>query len=411
MEAMLQNKTDKEITFLLKEEGAFNVSQLKRKILVSESSLKKKLSDLVQNNILIKTADKRREIFYKLAKTENGLAFFLKNIQEANIEEIARAWSVSVLSAKKYIKPFIDQGILTKIGKPPKKIIYILNQTSTQKPKYSQEESDLLNNFFLHISPEGRMFQGVSGFQTFLNQYFSKTKWQKVTSIYLKALREHYQENHFYQEKKLFDITTKLNSLPHKNLKKVFSADLQNIPTIGKSKLYQLVEVSKAGQLDSSLMATIIKEMEEGLKNIIYQYQIEAVAFIPPTIKRKVQLISFLKNRLDLNLAEIVLQKNNSLLPVQQKNLKRLDSKLLHAKKSIIIRNNKEKHNNILLIDDVVDSGATLNETAGKIIKSGLGQNVYGFSIVANFKPNQKKEPVVKNTKQQRINKTEMFQP
>ena len=45
-----------------------------------------------------------------------------------------------------------------------------------------------------------------------------------------------------------------------------------------------------------------------------------------------------------------------------------------------------QKYNNILLIYDVTGSGATLNETAKKIITQGIAQKVYAFTITGSAK-------------------------
>ena len=44
------------------------------------------------------------------------------------------------------------------------------------------------------------------------------------------------------------------------------------------------------------------------------------------------------------------------------------------------------KYKHILLIDDAVGSGSTLNQIAGKIKKKGVAQKVTGLAIVGSFK-------------------------
>jgi predicted amidophosphoribosyltransferase len=46
----------------------------------------------------------------------------------------------------------------------------------------------------------------------------------------------------------------------------------------------------------------------------------------------------------------------------------------------------KGVYNRILLIDDAVGSGATLNETAAQIKEKGIAKEVIGFSITGSFK-------------------------
>ena len=95
--------------------------------------------------------------------------------------------------------------------------------------------------------------------------------------------------------------------------------------------------------------------------------------------------MTFLKKRLALNIPIINAQKNSSLLPIQQKNLKRLKDKIIHAKKSIEIEKT-EAYKKVLIIDDVLDSGASINEVAKKLIQQKLTTEVYAFTVVANVK-------------------------
>lgn len=44
------------------------------------------------------------------------------------------------------------------------------------------------------------------------------------------------------------------------------------------------------------------------------------------------------------------------------------------------------KYQNVLLIDDAVGSGSTLNQIAGKLKKKGIAQQITGCAIVGSFK-------------------------
>lgn len=46
----------------------------------------------------------------------------------------------------------------------------------------------------------------------------------------------------------------------------------------------------------------------------------------------------------------------------------------------------KRKFNSILLIDDAVGSGATLNEVAGKLKNQSIAKQVFGLAITGSFK-------------------------
>ena len=80
----------------------------------------------------------------------------------------------------------------------------------------------------------------------------------------------------------------------------------------------------------------------------------------------------------------IVKTKNKLLIP--QKTLNKLEDRIENAKKTIIV-NDTRIFNNILLIDDAVGSGSTLNETALQIRRKKICTGkIYGLAIVGSFK-------------------------
>ena len=71
---------------------------------------------------------------------------------------------------------------------------------------------------------------------------------------------------------------------------------------------------------------------------------------------------------------------------VPQKTLSRLEDRIENAKHTIIVDDTK-LYNNILLIDDAVGSGSTLNETAKQIKdKNLLSGTIIGLAITGSFK-------------------------
>jgi len=96
--------------------------------------------------------------------------------------------------------------------------------------------------------------------------------------------------------------------------------------------------------------------------------------------------IYFINKKLDVGKCEkIDISKVQNLVPVQQKSLKKIDDRILNAQKTIQIDSSKVGKN-VLLIDDVTGSGATLNQTAKKIIEKNNAQNVYAFTITGSAK-------------------------
>lgn len=54
-------------------------------------------------------------------------------------------------------------------------------------------------------------------------------------------------------------------------------------------------------------------------------------------------------------------------VPIAQKTLSKLEERIKNAQQSIFIKDININHERILIIDDAIGSGATLNEVAAKI--------------------------------------------
>jgi predicted amidophosphoribosyltransferase len=79
------------------------------------------------------------------------------------------------------------------------------------------------------------------------------------------------------------------------------------------------------------------------------------------------------------------LHKVHTELAVPQKTLSKLSDRIENASTSIVVDATRA-YKKILLIDDAVGSGATLNETARMLRERGIATgHVYGLSIVGSL--------------------------
>ena len=93
-----------------------------------------------------------------------------------------------------------------------------------------------------------------------------------------------------------------------------------------------------------------------------------------------------LEKNLHLDLRRISIVKAKTEVMVPQKTLNKLADRIENARKTIIV-DEKGEHKNILLVDDAVGSGATLNETAAQIRVKGIAKGkIIGLAITGSFK-------------------------
>ena len=99
----------------------------------------------------------------------------------------------------------------------------------------------------------------------------------------------------------------------------------------------------------------------------------------------KVQVLYLVSDLLDTSFPVIPLVKNSpSKIFIPQKSLKRPEDRIQNAKNTIFIREEAIHYNTVLLIDDFVGSGATLNETAIKL-KTAWVRKIIGFAFFGDL--------------------------
>ncbi len=94
---------------------------------------------------------------------------------------------------------------------------------------------------------------------------------------------------------------------------------------------------SKQGQ-NKNLMKIIVTEIKNRLLNFIVNHNIEAVVYVPPTIKRKVQIMHFIEKELNLSIPKISIKKISNEIVIPQKHfLKYLKGWLMRATLSLYL--------------------------------------------------------------------------
>ena len=233
---------------------------------------------------------------------------------------------------------------------------------------------------YLIITPAGEFKEGVKGFIYWCEK--NKLDPVKTAGEYVKTLAKYeaFKKDGLINGKQKFASTFEQISLD-----KVFYLDFYSIERFGKTKLGQLLLYAKQSQ-DRGMIKKLVENIAPKIAELIEKYQIDAVGFIPPTIKREIQFMRELQRGLALDLRILNIVKIKTPVIVPQKSLSNLADRIENAQKSIVV-DDDGRYNNILLIDDAVGSGATINETAGQIKNRGLVQGkIIGLAITGSFK-------------------------
>ena len=234
------------------------------------------------------------------------------------------------------------------------------------------------NSNFLMITPSGEKKEGVEAFREWCekrNDNFEKTAEEYVKSI------EKYSK---YKENDLIGGMHKMKStFKDVFLDKLFYLDFYSIERFGKTKLGQLLLYAKQSQ-DRSLIKELVIEIKPKIEKIIKKYNIEAVGFIPPTVKREIQLMKEVERQLSLNIPSIHILKIKTGISIPQKTLTKLEDRVENAKNTIFVDDHRG-YERMVLIDDALGSGATLNKVAKKIKNQKVAKEIIGVAITGSF--------------------------
>jgi len=318
--------------------------------------------------------------------TKNVILAYIKEKGAVAPKELLSVANIGPRAIFKQLKNLLDKGLLEKTGQPPK-VYYRLSEPRKTLPitTFSLQNTELLEKNYMIITPQGQAKTGVEGFLYWCQK--NGLDPIQTSEDYKNTLAKYDQ----FKKDGLIDGQQKFKqTFPAVYLDEIYYLDFYSIERFGKTKLGWLLLYAKQTQ-NLELMKQIYELIKEPIQKIISAKQIKAIGFIPPTISRNLQLQKELEKMLNLGLPKINLIKIANQIAVPQKSLNKLEDRIENAAHTIMI-DDKNIYDNILLIDDAVGSGATLNETArqiknkklctGKIIGLALTGSFKGFDII-----------------------------
>jgi len=300
--------------------------------------------------------------------------------KQVTSKQLADYLGISRQALFKHLPKLLAEGKISKIGKPPVVYYFIKDKEASETSFQKQTESQIIEKNYLIITPTGKKLTGMVGFEYWCN----KNKLPIVKTI--KEYQKTWQNYAKYKKAGLIDGTYKLkHSFDKVYADKIFYLDFYSIERFGKTKLGWVLLYAKQSQ-NKALIKEICNDLHKEISKFLVKYNIKAVSFIPPTVKREVQLMLEMEKNLNLHLPIINLQKIKTDLIVPQKTLSKIEDRVENAKQTIMV-NDTRSFNNILIIDDAVGSGATINETAKKFRERKIAKNkIYGLAITGSFK-------------------------
>lgn len=305
---------------------------------------------------------------------------YIKKYGRVSANQLSGNFDLSRQMIHRHLIDLMHKGVIDKIGTPPKVFYFIKKEkVAENKIDIDNKTKKTIEENYLIITSSGERKSGVEGFIYWCDK--NKLPIEKTAQEYIETLKkyEKFKKNGLINGIEKIKSTFKENSLKH-----LFYLDFYSIERFGKTKLGQLLLYAKQSQ-DKKLMKELIDAIRPQIIQVISKYKIDGIGFIPPTVKRETQFMKILENYLKLQVKTLKISKVKTDIVVPQKTLNKLDDRIDNAKKTIVVED-RSQYNNVLLIDDAVGSGATLNETAAQIKQNKIAKNVIGLAITGSFK-------------------------
>ncbi len=312
-------------------------------------------------------------------KTSEKILHFISNKGQATGHELAQVLGITTRAVRKQLNTLNSLGKIYKIGKPPK-VYYLISKEEMTKNTDTVSESlkKIINENYLVITPSGEKKEGWNGFMYWCDK--QKLPFEKTAIEYERTLKKYEP----YKKDGLIDGMYKIkHTFDHIYLDKVFYLDFYSIERFGKTRLGQMLLYAKQSQ-NKVLIHELVVQIKPKIDILLKKFAIDAVGFIPPTVRREIQLMRELERQLNLSVPSVNLVKVKTPIAVPQKTLTKLEDRVENAKNTIVVDDTRA-YDTLLLIDDALGSGSTLNETAQKVKKQGLAKTIIGLAITGSF--------------------------
>jgi len=239
------------------------------------------------------------------------------------------------------------------------------------------QDNELIEKYFYKKDVLWKEYIWLDGFN---GQNFSEKEKQNVINEF-KSLEILKSKNSFG----LIDLSLKVKEKfkNEQSVDKVFILEPYTFFNLWKTKFGWDMHKAK-WDADIKVIKNFAKLVYKNFLKLDKEYNFSAIWFIPPTLKgRKIQIMDFLKDYFiiqneNLNILDIVKIDGTP----SQKSLRKFEERRENAKNSFVIWNKNQSFWNILLIDDAIWSGTTLNYVAEKIKKQNQVNQIIWLAIV-----------------------------
>jgi len=325
--------------------------------------------------------------------------------------EIELKHTIKINMIQKHLSALLQIGAIERTGVVPN-VFYRVPVSSKDSIEFENfltaHQRTFINEYYSYEGPGGYE-EGVAGFltrfrlkiiknmeenrsrrisdRTFADQI--QKRFLKEVDDYLKIKSESLV---LFGGKEYIDATARLHSIMKKNIavNKVFYKDFYSIEHFGKTRLGCLISRAKIGdEISRKFVDQIIALTSPALLQIINEHSIDHVVFIPFSVKRRLQFMNLFRDGAALKLPHLEVHKVFRGQVVAQKSISGLADRIANARSTNIVTAGPSAMTpvqHLLIIDDAIGSGATVNEVAAKFKRLKTGIAIYVFAVVGSYK-------------------------
>jgi phosphoribosylpyrophosphate synthetase len=305
---------------------------------------------------------------------------------ELTVKEIVDKLAISKQMVHLVINRLRAEDRLQKLGSTPKTVYRFITADRVEEPgpgyQPSGKEAEWLAEQFTVVTESGNLLSGIDAFDYWCRQ--RKLPVEKTLKEFIETKSKcapHYNADGMVDGSEKLKNTKGYDTIW---LDHLFYLDFYAIERFGKTRLGTILHYAKQGQ-NKFLMRLMMESISPRIKAFLQTQNADAIGFVPPTIRREVQLMKFMQAQLNIPLPVVEIKKISGIIPVPQKSLSKLEERIRNAENTFAVTD-RRAFQHVVLIDDAVGSGSTLNQIAGKIKHKGSAQMVTGLAIVGSFK-------------------------
>lgn len=316
-------------------------------------------------------------------KTSVNIVIYIESHGWRRPDDLAKHFGLSTQAIHRHLRALVESGVIVKKGSAPHTIYELSPQRIQPSQSLSKELQDIIEQNFSYLSPRGSLLFGEEAFQDWLAS-------KKLVKDYIPLAKAYSDLNENIYGPILsrpFATTDRLRQiLPDLSIQSAWVSDFYALPQFGKTKLGNLVHVCKTSPAPK-FMNLICSLIGPDIKTLLHQLKIDTICWVPHSIKRPSPFLPTVRKHLALDLPEIQVRKIFAgSIPVPQKSIARLEDRIENARSTLYVDPLNLKIKRVLVIDDAIGSGATINELSKILTRTFHPQEIHAYAIVGSYK-------------------------